>query len=148
MKLPRLLAIDPGGTTGLSQIEFSTTREPRLVSVEQVQGGLKGFLKWYQGRQGGWDQVICEDFTLRAGVKFPDLSPTYIIGALEASEHWNPVKPIYQSPSQKPMCTDEVLKRMGFYTVGMPHGNDATRHGIIYLRKIKNMPTLLKGWPK
>ena len=146
--MPKLLAIDPGGTTGIAHIEFNSLKPPVLTKVEQVEGGLQGFLRWYQGRQGSWDRIVCEDFVLRTNVKFPDLSPTYIIGALEQGEHFNPIKPVYQSPSLKPMCSDAVLKRIGFYTKAMPHANDATRHGIIYLRNIKNMPTLEMVWPR
>jgi hypothetical protein len=144
----KILSIDPGGTTGIAEITYTALDEPVLKSVQQIEGGLQGFLEWYRGRQGNWDQIVCEDFVLRPSVKFPDLSPVYIIGALEAFEVFNSVKPIYQSPSLKPLCNDEVLKRIDFYTKGKPHGNDATRHGIIYLRHIKHKPTLLRGWPQ
>lgn len=146
--MSRILAIDPGGTTGVAQIEYSPIDPPRLSYIEQVESGLKGFLDWYRGRAGSWDQIVCEDFVLRPSVKFPDLSPVYIIGAIEASEYWNPIKPIYQSPSQKPLCNDNILKKMNFYTAGKPHANDAARHGIIYLRSIRHMPTIQLAWPK
>lgn len=146
--MPKLLAIDPGGTTGVTQIDYGPISEPSIDFVEQIENGLKGFLDWYRGRAGSWSQIVCEDFVLRPSVKFPDLSPVYIIGALESAEYWNPIKPVYQSPSIKPMCSDEVLKRIDFYTRGKPHGNDATRHGIIYLRNIRHMPTIEMAWPK
>ena len=146
--MKKILAIDPGGTTGIAELSYTSTAPAKLVSVQQIEGGLQGFVAWYRGRQGSWDGIVCEDFVLRPSVKFPDLSPTYIIGALEAYEVFNPVKPVYQSPSIKPLCNDDVLKRIGFYTKGKPHGNDATRHGIIYLRNLKHMPTIEMAWPK
>lgn len=146
--MTRILAIDPGGTTGIAQLEYLPFDKPVIRYAEQVENGLAGFLDWYRGRSGSWDQIVCEDFVLRPSVKFPDLSPTYIIGAIEAAEYWNPIKPIYQSPSQKPLCSDDILKRIGFYQKGKPHANDAIRHGIIYLRGIRHMPTIEMAWPK
>ena len=146
--MKKILSIDPGGTTGIAEITYTSTEEPVLKSVQQIEGGLEGFVNWYKGRHGSWDAIVCENFTLRPSVKLPDLSPVYIIGALEAFEVFNPIKPIYQSPSIKPLCSDEVLKKIGFYTKGKPHGNDATRHGIIYLRSIKHMPTIEMAWPR
>jgi hypothetical protein len=144
----KILSIDPGGTTGIAEISYTSVNEPILKSVAQIENGLEGFLAWYRGRQGSWDHIVCENFVLRPSVKFPDLSPVYIIGALEAFEVFNPVKPFYQSPSIKPLCNDDVLKRINFYSKGKPHSNDATRHGIIYLRSIKHMPTIEMAWPK
>jgi hypothetical protein len=141
----RILSLDPGGTTGVAQISYSESESPILDFVEQVEGGLLGFLDWWNAREKhDWDMVVCEDFVLRPSVKFPDLSPVYIIGALTALKGVVTL----QSPSLKPLCNDEVLKRMDFYTKGKPHGNDASRHGIIYLRHLRHKPTLLKGWPQ
>ncbi len=142
----RFLSLDPGGTTGIALIEAGADTEPVIELAAQVSDGLQGFLLWHSYNQHlNWDFVVCESFTLRPSVKFPDLSPVYIIGALEAL---SPEKPItYQSPSSKPLCDDNVLKRIGFYQVGKPHANDAIRHAIIYLRNKKHMPTLKKAWP-
>ena len=142
-----ILGIDPGGTTGISLVEFSPKDEPKLVASIQVPDGLKGFLNWYISSKHDWDFVVCENFTLRPGVHGVDLTPTYIIGALEALE-LNKKKVYYQAPSQKPLCNDDVLKRMGLFFPGMGHANDATRHAIIYLRGVRHMPTLKKGWPE
>jgi hypothetical protein len=141
-----MLCLDPGGTTGLAIISFEPEQEASLVHYEQVPGGLEGFINWYKSEREiwNWDMVVCEDFTLRMNVKFPDLSPVYIIGALEAFE-W-PDKPTYQQPTQKPLCDDDRLKVLGFHKPGKGHANDAIRHGIIYLRKSRHMPTLKKGW--
>jgi hypothetical protein len=141
----KILSLDPGGTTGIAQVTYSESEGPVLDFVEQVEGGLLGFLGWWNGLESrDWDAIVCEDFVLRPSVKFPDLSPVYIIGALTALVGVLTL----QSPSLKPLCNDEVLKRMEFYTKGKPHGNDATRHAIIYLRHMRHKPTLLKGWPQ
>lgn len=141
----KILSLDPGGTTGVAQLSYSESEMPILDFVQQVEGGLLGFLGWWNSLESHhWDAIVCEDFVLRPSVKFPDLSPVYIIGALTALTGIVTL----QSPSLKPLCNDDVLKRMDFYTKGKPHGNDATRHAIIYLRHMKHKPTLLKGWPQ
>jgi hypothetical protein len=149
MMSKNLLCIDPGGTTGVSILSYSEQEEPKLLFTLQVISGLDGFIKFYKKFQPEfeWSEVVCESFTLRTGVKFPDLSPVYIIGALEAMRE-SDLPVIYQNPSSKPMCDDDVLKRIGMHKPGLGHVNDSTRHGIIYLRNKKHMPTMLMAWPK
>lgn len=142
-----ILGIDPGGTTGISLIEFMPATEPRLIGTNQIPNGLKGFLDWYHKSHHDWDFVVCEDFILRPGIHGVDLTPTYIIGALEALE-MNKKKVHLQPPSSKPLCNDNVLKNLQMFSPGMGHANDATRHAIIYLRGVRHMPTLRKGWPE
>ena len=145
--MPVILGIDPGGTTGISLIEFTPGTEPKLLATSQVGNGLKGFLRWHKMATYRWDFVVCESFTLRPGIHGVDITPAYVIGALEALE--NPRSKIhFQPPSSKPLCDDDTLKRLGLYTKAYPHSNDATRHAIIYLRNVRHMPTLRKGWPE
>jgi len=105
---------------------------------------LNGFIAWQKDFDTPIDVIVCESFTLRPGIHGANLSPTYIIGALEALYQGFDI--VYQEPKLKPLCDDQRLKKMGFYTVGQQHVNDSTRHGIIYLRNKRHMPTLLKGW--
>ena len=144
----KLLSIDPGGTTGVSMLEYSDSTAPKLVFQTQVENGLEGFINFYETfyMKLAWTQIVCESFTLRTGVKFPDLSPVYIIGALEVLS--GAIKVNYQPPTSKPLCDDNVLKRIGMHLPGKGHANDATRHGIIYLRNSKHMPTIEMAWPK
>ncbi len=145
--MPRILSLDPGGTTGVASLYY-TPDQLKLVSVSQVPGGLDGFLEWARPEMlNSYDIIVCEDFTLRPGIHGADLTPTYIIGALTALTR-NGTGIVLQAPSQKSLCDDDRLKVMRMHTPGQPHGNDAVRHGIIYLRNIRHTPTLLKGWPK
>jgi len=144
----RFLSLDPGGTTGYAIFEYVDNVEVSVLETGQVPDGLQGFIKWYsEFTFGSFDFVVCESFTLRTGVKFPDLSPVYIIGALEAYENALGKKVIYQPPTSKPLCDDDVLKKLEIYIPGQGHANDALRHGIIYLRNKRHMPTLRKAWP-
>lgn len=142
------ISLDPGGTTGYAFFEYEEDSEAVVLDAGQIPNGLTGFIDWFGKLPTfAFDAVICESFTLRTGVKFPDLSPVYIIGALEAYEDASDRKPVYQPPTSKPLCDDDVLKKLGIYIPGKGHANDALRHGIIYLRNKRHMPTLRKAWP-
>ena len=142
----RILGIDPGGTTGLALISVDNVSAPNLIWQKQIAGGLEGFLNfhWDELLDTDIDLVVCESFTLREGVHGVDLSPTYIIGALEALYPLMPI--VYQAPKLKPLCDDTRLKKMGLYTPARGHAMDAVRHVMVYLRNTKHMPTLELGW--
>jgi hypothetical protein len=146
--LAKFLSLDPGGTTGYAIFEYEEDSVAVVLEAGHVPGGLKGFIKWYGNQVNTrWDKVVCESFTLRTGVKFPDLSPVYIIGALEAFEEAWDSEVVYQPPTSKPLCNDDVLKKLGIYLPGKGHANDALRHGIIYLRNKRHLPTIRRAWP-
>lgn len=144
--MTKILSIDPGGKTGVAVLKYSPETPVELLHWFEIPDSLKGFISWHRANKGvfEWDLVVCESFTLRPSVKFPDLSPVYIIGALIALEPDIEIE--FQSPSQKHLCDDNRLKTMGFHKPGLGHANDAIRHGIIYLRNKRHMPTLQKGW--
>jgi hypothetical protein len=141
-----VLSLDPGGTTGYALISVDDDSQMYVGRSGQIKGGLKGFLDFH------WDvledlpvqKIICESFTLREGIYGADLSPVYIIGALEAL--YPTVEIVYQEPKIKPLCDDDRLKKLGLHEPGKPHKNDAIRHAVIYLRNNKHMPTLVAGW--
>jgi hypothetical protein len=140
-----LLSFDPGGTTGIAMFEVSND-DVELVWVKQIERGLRGFLDfhWDQLQYMNLDTIVCESFTLREGIYGADLSPVYIIGALEALYPTTEI--IYQEPKLKPLCDNDRLKKMNFYLPSKPHGMDAVRHGLIHLRNSKHLPTLERGW--
>ena len=142
-----MLSLDPGGTTGVAIIEYGT-ESYELIKTLQIRNGLQGFLDFHWDELEDWefDQIVCESFDLREGVHGVDLSPVYIIGALEALYPTAVNKIIYQKPSQKALCGDDRLRKLGLYESGRPHANDAVRHGIIYLRNNKHAAILKEGW--
>jgi len=142
-----MLSLDPGGTTGVAIIEYGT-RSYNLVKTWQIPNGLQGFLDFHWDELEDWefDEIICESFDLREGVHGADLSPVYIIGALEALYPRALMRITYQKPSQKALCGDERLRKLELHTPGRPHANDAVRHGIIYLRNKKHPKILQEGW--
>jgi hypothetical protein len=144
-----ILCIDPGGTTGVAIFSVSKDRQPELLKYLEVPKGTQGFINFYRENESlyRWGKIVCESFTLRTGVKFPDLTPVYIIGALEVLAK-DGVEIIFQSPSLKGLCDDDRLKFIQMHQRGNGHANDAIRHGIIYLRNIKHMPTIEMTWPR
>lgn len=141
-----MLSLDPGGTTGYSLLKVTGDSQLEIYRSGQIKGGLKGFLDfhWDVLEDEHIDLIVCESFELREGVYGVDLSPVYIIGALEALYPKTDI--IYQAPYQKPLCDDMRLKKLGLFEPGKPHRNDAVRHAVIYLRNTKHMPTLVAGW--
>lgn len=142
-----ILSLDPGGTTGYAIFDVAGDYEPaELVKRGQIPNGLNGFLDfhWDYLEDIEFDVIICESFKLREGLHGVDLTPTYIIGALEAL--YPTTKITYQEPKLKPLCDDTRLKKMGLHVPGKQHANDAVRHAMIFLRNKKHMPTLEAGW--
>lgn len=144
--LKQILGVDPGGTTGFCVIEYGPDSKPVLKEAWQEAGGLGGVLA-IRDKIIKHEIVVCESFTLRPGVKMPDLSPVYIIGALEALMPYQDSL-VYQQPSAKVLCPDDKLKKIGMYQVAKPHANDAIRHAIIYLVKTNHQPTIEWLWDK
>jgi len=149
MMTSNILCVDPGGTTGVAIFNFDKDSEPKLWEHFQIPNGTEGFIEFYRENKSyyNWSTIVCESFTLRTGVKFPDLTPVYIIGAIQALID-DSVELVLQSPSVKSLCNDDRLKLIRMHKRGQGHANDAIRHGIIYFRNIKHMPTIKMTWPK
>jgi hypothetical protein len=92
------------------------------------------------GKVPGITDVVIEDFVLRERTKDRSLlSPVRITFGLE-HELWMSPDNFFttkQQPSDaKSTVTDDRLKRWGMWTVGQQHARDATRHLILFLRKV------------
>lgn len=142
-----MLAVDPGGTTGLALFEYDD-ESYNLIWTKQIANKLQGFLDfhWDELEDIRLDQIVCESFDLREGVHGVDLSAVYIIGAIEALYPRGVYDLVMQKPSQKALCSDQRLHKMGLHQTGKPHASDSVRHGIIYLRNKKHKAVLKNGW--
>jgi len=145
--MSRLVSVDPGVTTGVAFISYHDDGV-ELEQTFQVGNGRRGFIDFLhreiKENSIPVETFVCEDFILRPGVHGANIEPAFVIGAMEGilKDH----KVNMQEAGLKKLVNDERLKKMGMFSTGWPHANDATRHGIIYLRNKKHMPTLLKGW--
>lgn len=160
----RLLAIDPGGTTGWAHFwippgNLSVRSRDVLEDVEYDCGQLTG-PEPGQARQigaiitlmGDCGPVICEDFTLRqfrqdaallAPVRLTAMIEYIISGIIDEPPFRK------QQPSMaKSTATDERLKEWGLWEKGQPHARDAIRHGVTFLRRAKTDKSLRDwAWP-
>lgn len=143
----KLLSLDPGGTTG-GVILDSTA--PTVFNGFQLEKENHHSVLWSLLLAHSPDVIVCEDFDYRVieggqrkGIEL--ISRDYIgIIKLYNQTHGKEKQLVMQKPAyavgKKAFFTDDMLKRMGLYTKGAPHTNDAVRHLLMYLcfnRKIK-----------
>jgi hypothetical protein len=128
-----VLAVDPGGTTGLAMWEDGTFRawhEPRLDAMRTVDILCGGRL----------DLMVFESFhlsqqTLKKSERDAlDVIEFIGVGRFLAGEYHVAFET--QSPSEaKAFTTDAKLKALGWWTKGLDHPRDATRHLVLALAK-------------
>lgn len=140
-----ILSFDPGGTTGYAYIEYGDTYVKMLESG-QIPDGLQGFINWWPEPGNFADVIVCESFELREGIHGVNLTPCYVMGALEVLAGDMPI--VYQKPTFKGFCDNQALKNLDMYIKGQGHARDAVRHAIAYLlTKEHHKPTMKLGWP-
>ncbi len=134
----RLLAFDPGETTGLAFFldgELHTVDQLETKTMLETPKVLKEAFKKYNP-----DIVVFEEYRIYGWKtevhSWSDLHTPRVIGAIETicalSEESIPYT--RQSAQQpKSFCTDMKLKQWDFYKKGVRHGRDAVRHGCFYL---------------
>ena len=164
---PRVLWIDPGGVSGVAVVWFDPKAllVEGAKTAKVVLAYSEAFLHGPEnGRLGQVDQYLrmrelldqetglatgCESFVPRRLDYSPDfLSPARIRAALDyqlsrtkphgATEIGSGVPLHVQSPSDALNAfTNERLKALRMYTPGPDHVNDAKRHCLLFIRKIK-----------
>lgn len=142
--MTRLLSIDPGGTSGWSIWSLSDVDPLELRDYGQIEGGVRGFLHWWEGREKS-DIVIAENFVLDSrAIAHPDLSGVRILGALEV------LAPGFISPRNSAMvhAPDPFLRKHGLYINGQRHARDSIRHAVSWAKTTKHRPTLERFWPR
>ena len=162
----RVIALDPGGTTGWAMwqdTKFPGTFEGRDEKVwEHFTCGQIGpeehheeLYELLERMQTHKFIVICESFEFRQSDNHREgtvlISREYIgvaklftkrRGGLNLQVHY-----VSQSPSQaKGFVSDEKLKAMGLYVPGQRHARDALKHLVYYLVNKKHMHQLIKPW--
>lgn len=115
-----IIAVDPGGTTGWAEWKHGEFRS----------GEEADWLHWIDNRDFDQDIFVIETYTITASTakKSQQTDALRLTGCLEWMAY--PYrKVIYQKPSEaKAFSTDKKLKRIGWYTPGKGHANDAARH--------------------
>lgn len=141
---PVVLAVDPGGTTGVA---WGVVNPGGLVTVGsgEVLGGDHGFFKFFdQFVTAGYPLVtlVCETFTITASTARKTQQPDalFIIGLLRYWSAKHGVTLHMQRPGEaKGFGTNDKLKHLGWYqpTKG-GHANDAVRHLVTHLARTGN----------
>lgn len=134
-----LLALDPGAMCGVAVFTKGV-----LTSWEQVP------LYDFKTERIYWDNwldlfnrtqptyVICEDYLIYKHKleqhTFNHVPTLRVIGGIELTCHKHNVPIAYQNAQQhKGWCTDDKLKKWGFWQTGMRHSRDAIRAGCYFL---------------
>ena len=138
----RVLALDPGGTTG-----WALFNNENLFSAGVIRNGLDGFRAWTALAMPTHTHLVVEDFVVEPGfVGRPEASE--IIGAAFAL---SPAKKYRQLRSQKATLINGTeaerftwLRERGFG--GMTHELDAVTHALLFLRRMNHVPTIKKYW--
>lgn len=145
----RIMAIDPGGTTGWVCHEIEEGRPE--IPLDVYGGQLGPYEHHYELDELlskiSPDIVVCEQFTYRikktkAGVAVPGINLTSkeYIGVVklwvkkEIQPHPSLFLPMPAAAvGPKAWWSNDRLKVMGAYTVNEPHRNDATRHLLTHI---------------
>jgi hypothetical protein len=147
-----VLAIDPGKTTGVAFLEWSGDPDESPVrkysgelSADEFAPVIRQFLDSW--KTYGYFQVVCERFIINAQTVRNSQAPFSLeqIGVLKqlCRDHSYPVDGIkMQAPvDAKNMFPNPALKTIGTWHVGGEgHANDAIRHGLLHLVKMKWIP--------
>lgn len=129
----RTLCLDPGHTTGVAVFDKAKLTEALQVStIEDKQ------ILWYNTfdliKRTQPTLVVCEDYKVyHKKLEAHSFSPVLtlrLIGGIEFVCHQLNIPIKYQmAATAKGFCTDEKLKRWGFWQTGLRHSRDAIRHG-------------------
>ena len=133
-----MLAVDPGGCTGMALYEagdldehFEAWSEPDpMGAIDRARMEIVS----------GLDVLVVEEFRITAGTgrktRAGSNTAIEIIGALRWIAFKRGVPIVEQAPADAMgFATNDKLKRLGWYTPGPDHARDATRHLVLYLVK-------------
>jgi hypothetical protein len=142
--MKRLLALDPGKTTGMSIWQYDAETPLTKIGHGQIEGGVEGFLEYFypSGMHMPWDVIVSESFVLDGRTPNPDITPLKIEGVLEAHAFRTGCQLRFQRNNFKAHVDDNKLKEHNFYVKGMPHSNDSMRHALAWAKTSYHRPTL------
>ncbi len=138
----RVLAIDPGETSGIALFENG-----KLLSVDQIDGTeYDGDFNREMSQQLSLTSlfiracpthVVVEDYKVYAHKTkehtWSSLHTPKLIGAISLLCGQRGLQPIMQMASCKQFVTNDKLKAWDMYTTGQQHARDAIRHGCYFL---------------
>lgn len=156
----RVLALDPGGTTGWASYDAEimpsldgSTQEiiDHRLTVGQIgpddhHSDLYALLE----RAHIHDfTVVCESFEFRQNRQRDNINlmSREYIGVVKLFQAERSVPVVFQTAGlAKGFVSDQKLKVMKWYTPGMQHARDATRHLVYYLVNKQHRHDLVESW--
>lgn len=135
-KRPRVLALDPGETTGACVFQGSDLLNYTQLITKSVPEGaatVKGYIIAWQP-----EVVVMESYRIYSWKTkdhtWASLHTPRLIGAIEYVCYDMELAIKQQSAQQgKGFCTDDKLHEWGLYKEGQKHARDAIRHACYYL---------------
>lgn len=137
----RLLALDPGETTGWclfkqGQLFHWGQQDCKKPGYKTAIPDGNAILKLFADTQP--TVVVCEDYRIYAQKSETHIGKTLftpkLIGMIDLHCEMQNLPVTYQMASAaKGFCKDDKLKRWGFYEEGLKHSRDAIRHACYFL---------------
>jgi len=139
--IPAILAIDPGGTTGVAWLTMDSEDGKHVFGSSEVDGGFDGFVNGFHDQLLNAFLVVAlvvEDFIINTGTvkKTQQTDPWAIIGYLRGwALRTNTMMALQTPATAKGFGTDTKLKHLGWHRPSKGgHANDAARHLLVYTR--------------
>lgn len=130
----RILALDPGGTTGWATAQII---DKEITDIQTGQRRFEAVGIWELIRWAKPHYIVCETFRYRKQPREGlDLTSMKWIGICELYAQQVPLNCTLkmQEPSEgKGYWKDDKLKAAGVYVPGKPHSMDALRHLLYFL---------------
>lgn len=143
-----VIGVDPGKATGMALVSYSDEKEPVLLDyTTSTEADVVRYLRTTHHSHSL--TLVVERFVLRGGVHGVDITPERINGRIMQFTEDEGIDVVWQLPSSKDLISNEILKRMDFWIPGKDnrHVDDALRHVMQYLVRVRNRPAVSKGFP-
>lgn len=131
----RLLALDPGETTGYAYFHRGQLVESGQLSTQYVKTSIKPLSDFFDAHSTSL--VVFEDYRIYSWKTdthtWASLHTPQLLGVIETLCYLRQIKTFRQMAQQpKQFCTDEKLELWHMYKIGERHARDAIRHGCYY----------------
>jgi len=148
--MTRMLAFDPGGTTGWSYWEYDALTPLTLLEYGQIAGGIYGFGRWIRstGRHMVVDEIVSESFHRDDRTDKPEETAKWVEGAIMLWWGSDGIPVIWQRNTYKGHATDDFLKEHGLYMKGQRHARDSFRHAVASVKVRQHAPSFRRFWPR
>ena len=143
MPEPVIEWLDPGKTTGVAVLDMESGRffAGQYSKDELPLHLFEMSVAYGQRLRLGYEQYLAAGGPHKGTSKHSQGA----IGVIEAQVECHGITLLKPVPSSSRLVASPAfLRRMGWYTPGKPHANDAARHLLAYLLKQRPMPAIVR----